>query len=120
MIQHWTPFEGTPYGSKRKTPRVTLSKTKIMMLNAAAVEALGKPEAVRFFFDETLNRIGIKATSSENRYAFPLKQRDNHSYRFIHAGSFCSHFGIDPEASVAFNDITVDKHGILTLELSKT
>jgi hypothetical protein len=90
-----------------------------MTLNRAAHEALGKPVAVRFFFDETLKRIGLTETSIENRYAFPLKQRDNHSYRFIHTGAFCSHFGINPEATMQFNDVTIDKEGIMTLELAK-
>ena len=88
-------------------------------MNSAAYEALGRPSAVRFYFDETLNRIGVKATSADQRFAFPVKQRKPFSYRFVHAGSFCSHFGIQPERTVSFNDINVDDEGIMTLELAK-
>jgi hypothetical protein len=119
MIRHWTAFESGPYQARtRKEPRVTIHKDKKLMLNRAACEALGDPPAIRLYFDKGANCIGLAATSPDEAFAFPMHQRDNLPYRFVRAGSFCVHFGIEPTATMAFHDVSVDKDGIMTLDLT--
>ena len=118
MIKHWTPFEGSAYGTKRHRPRVTLTRGKMMTFNRLAHEALGKPEAVRFFFDKHLKRIGVMPESPDNPSAFLMLRRKDYSYRLVRATAFCNHFGIEPEATMAFFDINVDNDGIMTLDLT--
>ncbi|MEO5858987.1 MAG: hypothetical protein ABIR33_08565 [Pyrinomonadaceae bacterium] len=117
MIKHWTPFEGSAYGTKRHRARVTLTRGKMMTFNRRAHEALGKPEAVRFFFDKHLKRIGVMAEKPDSPSAFVMQQRKEYSYRVVRASAFCGHFGIEPEATVAFFDVSVDGEGVMTLDL---
>lgn len=118
MKNEWEAFEGMPYRSQRRLPRVTMSGNKVFVLNRVAVEAIGNPEAVQFFFDAKRNRIGLKATAIENRFAFQLKTRPNQSFRTVNAGAFCTNYGIRSKGTVQFNEITVDEDGILTLDLT--
>lgn len=118
MIKHWTPFEGSAYGTKRHRPRVTLTRGKMMTFNRRAHEALGKPEAVRFFFDKHLKRIGVMPEQPDNPSAFVMQHRRDYSYRLVRASAFCNHFGIEPEATMAFFDVGVDGEGIMTLDLT--
>jgi hypothetical protein len=114
----WTPYLGTPVDRARRRPRVTLSRYKRLTMNQAAWEALGRPEAVRFFYDPENKRIGVAGVSPESNFAFMVHQRKQFTYRYVHTGSFCNHFGIHPKATIAFNDVSIDRDGIMSLDLA--
>lgn len=102
-----------------RVPRVTLTKHKDMYLNAKAVEALGKPDAIRFFFDVPRSLIGIRKELPEIDQAFTFHKHEKKSGATgtVHAGSFCNAFGIHPEHTITFHDVRVDADGIMILDL---
>ena len=102
-----------------RVPRVTLTKYKDMYLNAKAVEVLGKPAAIRFFFDVSRSLIGIRKESPEvdQAFAFHMHEKKSGATGTVHAGIFCNAFGIHPEHTITFHDIQVDADGIMILDL---
>ncbi len=120
MIKHWTIFEGRPFLGDASEPRVTLDPKNVILLNRAACEQLKAPVAVQLMFDENLKRIGIRPADPREQNAFRLKKKKNASFRTINAGAFCQHFGISVDKTVRFNQVAIDREGILTLELTNT
>jgi len=120
MIKHWTVFEGAPNAVKHENLRVTLGTNRTINLNRVAYEALGKPIAVELRFDQNLLRIGLRATSPELPNAFPLRPKSASQQRWIAAGAFLTHFGIDNDVSIAFDKPGIDVDGILILDMKKT
>ena len=119
MMKDWTVFSGVPRKVKMLKPHVTLTKHKDMYLNAKAVEALGTPEAIRFFFDVSRSLIGIRQESPDVEQAFTLHldEKKSGTTGKIHAGIFCNFFGVNPEYTITFHDIRVDGDGIMILDL---
>lgn len=120
MIKHWTIFEGRPFAADPAEPRVTLDPKNVILLNRAACEQLKAPVAVELMYDENLKRIGIRATDARAQNAFRLKKKKNASFRTINAGAFCQHVGISVDKTVRFNQVAIDREGILTLDLTNT
>jgi hypothetical protein len=52
--------------------------------------------------------------------AFPVRQKDKYNNRVIQSLSFCRHFGIDVGRTVLFNEIDIDREGMMRLELNRT
>ena len=96
--------------------RVTLTLGKDFYLNRLALEALGKPEAVRFYFDVSRKRIGIKAESPEVEQSVLVRKRER-EYGLVRAAHFCNHYGIKLEDSIMFQNPYVDSEGMLVLDL---
>lgn len=124
MIRHWTIYQGRPNSTDRSRPRVTLSRTKVFLLNKAAYEAMGAPAAVELRFDEGTRTIGLTPKDPRNQNAFPIKPKSgrstkNYNYRVIHAAPFCRHFDIRPDSTVLFAEIDMDNEGTLLLEMNK-
>ena len=119
MINHWTKFEGKPYGAEQDAARVTLGPKKNIMLNEVAYEALGAPAAVEFMFEENRKVIGLKPIDARRSNAFPIKPRKGSRHRVIRAAAFCTHFGINVDRTVLFNDVDIDNDGVMTLEVAK-
>jgi hypothetical protein len=120
MIKHWTIFEGRPIAGDRDQPRVTLDRKSVILLNIAACEHLKAPAAVQLMFDENQKRIGIRPADPREPNAFRLKKKKGATHRTISAGAFCQHFGISVDKTVRFNNVAIDRDGIMTLELANT
>ncbi len=52
--------------------------------------------------------------------AFPVKQKDKYYNRVINANPFCRHFGINIRRTVLFNEVDIDRDGVMKLELNGT
>jgi hypothetical protein len=120
MIKHWTIFKGRPFTGDREQPRVTLDRKSVILLNAAACEHLKGPTAVELMFDETQKRIGIRPIDPREAHAFRLKKKKGATHRTINAGAFCQNFSISVERTVRFNEVTIDREGTMTLDLTNT
>ena len=95
MIERWTEFQGRPGRRDRSEARVTLSNRNVLMLNAAAYEALGMPAAVKLSYEEDRRIIGLKPEDPSRTNAVPVRRNDKWSNRRIQLHPFCRHFGID-------------------------
>ena len=120
MIRHWEEFEGRPNRSRSDEPRVTINKKGMLLLNKVAFEALQEPQAVKLFFDPNNQSIGLKPSEPGRFNSFPVKQKDKYYNRTVAASPFCKHHGIRVERTMLFNEVEMDKDGVMTLELKKT
>lgn len=78
---------------------------------------INEPTAVQLFFDTVNNRIGIKPATSAARDAFPLAKVGRHGGQMIRAYRLMLEFGIELPQTIKFQDIMLDKDGILILDL---
>lgn len=119
MISDWTEFKGVRQRVSLRNPKVTLGKNLDMYFSARALEVLGNPTAVRFFYDVSRSLIGIVKESPDCDRAFPvyMNRGGRNSTGKLYAGMFCNAFNIRPEHSITFNDIHVDADGIMILDL---
>ena len=120
MSERWTEFQGGPNRSGRDEARVTLNGRGVLLMNKTAFEALGSPAAVKLSYEEDRRVIGLKPHDTRKANAFPVKQRDKYSNRSVHLSPFCRHFGIDIRRTVLFNEIDIDREGMMRLELNRT
>jgi len=122
MISHWTVFEGIPNRKRKELARVTLSPNRSLLLNAHAYQAFGEPKAVEMLFDGNRNLIGLRPCDPHKKNAFEFRSAGGRSNRnvAISLGAFLTHFGIKPERTVLFEQIDIDRDGILILDMTKT
>ncbi|MDI1241368.1 MAG: hypothetical protein PSX80_05550 [bacterium] len=120
MMNDWTEFKGAPMKVSMLSPWVTLGTKKDFYLNAKALDILGLPDTVRFFFDSARNIIGIRKVISTAANAFPVKKEERGSGTAgrIEASPFCTAFSIKPPYRIAFQDIHVDDDGMMILNLT--
>ncbi|MFN0279890.1 MAG: hypothetical protein ACKVRN_15030 [Pyrinomonadaceae bacterium] len=97
-----------------------MSNRNVLMLNASAYEALGMPAAVKLMYEEDRRVIGLKPEDERHANAFPVKKNGKWSHLRIQIQPFCRHFGIDIRRTVMFNDIDIDREGMMRLELNGT
>jgi hypothetical protein len=77
------------------------------------------PDAVEMYYDELRKTIGLKRSHESRECAFPVRPKRNSKYMVVYVGTFCNHFRIEITNSVEFNDLTVDREGILELCLTR-
>ena len=120
MLNDWTEFKGSPMKVSMQYPWVTLGPKTDFYLNARALDLLGQPDAVRFFFDSARNTIGIRKETSIVVNSFPVKKetRGSGTAGRIEASPFCTAFNIKPPYRISFRDIHVDDDGIMILALT--
>lgn len=119
MIEHWTKFEGSSIGARRRQIRVSLGTKKDFHFNGAAYEALGEPIAVEMFFDEVGKRIGFKKSDPTLPNAFHLVRRTQSTFHQISAATFCNRFGIRAHTRVTFEGAYMDSDGLLVVDIKK-
>ena len=121
MKTRWETFEGRPNQSYAGGLRVTLSPKKVLLINEAVYNALGRPAAVELRYDPETRTIGLAPKDIRHRNAFPIKGKTNdkkYRYNFIHAAPFCKHYEINPRRTILFTNIDMDNEGTLLLELN--
>lgn len=119
MMRQWVEFKGRPNVKGANEVRVTLNKKGVFLLNKKALEMLGEPEAVKLFFDERNQSIGLGKATAEYENAFPVKSKDKYNNRTVCASPFCRHNKVRVDSTIAFNNIEIDHDGIMALELHK-
>jgi hypothetical protein len=121
MKRRWLDFEKRPNRTSIGEVRVTLNERGLILLNAKAFSALGRPGAATLHYDEDERIIGIRPAEARLRSAFPLKKKHSHyTYRVIFASPFCKHFRIKVQRTVQFNQVDIDDDGTMTLPLRST
>jgi hypothetical protein len=120
MSERWIEFQGGPARGRRDEPRVTLNNRGVVHLNRHAFEALGSPAAVKLSYEEDRRFIGVAPQDPQKRNAFPVMQKDKHSNRTIHTSSFCKHWNISVGRTVVFEEIDIDREGMMRLDLNRT
>jgi hypothetical protein len=120
MIEKWTEFQGGPNGRNTERARVTLSKRSVVVMNRWAYEAFGSPAAVTLAYEEDRRVIGLRPSESGKANAFPVKQKDNWNVYRIYIMPLCKHYGLDIRRTVLFNEIDIDREGMMRLELNRT
>ncbi len=120
MIDQWEEFTGGPAQPAEKRLHVSLNAKGQFLLNKNVLDALGNPEAVRLFFSERTNRIGIRAAEAFTPHAFPVRPRALAHSRLIHASPFCRNHGLKVKCTVAFNRIEINDEAMLILDLAHT
>ncbi len=118
MNNDWLEFKEDGYTTKRRIPRVLLSKERHFRLNKKALELIGEPKAVRFLFDVGRSRIGIRAVEPDAAHSFPVHLLNKGHSSIVHASLFCNSMGIRPECTVEFQSVRVDDEGTLLLDLT--
>jgi len=118
-LDTYEEFTGGPNFPSRDRVHITINKNGVIYMNASCYRMLGKPEAVKFFFDKTRDRIAIKPAHARLAGVFPVKQMANHSF-LLNAASFCQHYGIRLSTTEKFVLPDLDDQGILHLDLRNT
>jgi hypothetical protein len=118
MMADWQEFDGGQMGERYLRTRVTLNAEGCFYFGKKAFEFLGKPDAVKFYFDAGGSRIGVKAVESgENTFTMLHSKPEYGIYGTIRAATFCRHYGVMPEARIEFQDVHIDPDGIMVLDL---
>ena len=114
-FQFWEPGQVV---RTKEIVHVTLNKELKFFFNARALEALGDPDGVSLMYDPKRQVIGVLPSSLSRPHTFRLGKKGNHvSGRTITAGNFCRHHGIRPDATLAFRSASVNKDGVMILDL---
>ncbi len=113
----WTQCPRDDSGGRWAKPYVTMNRKGSIVLSRKTHKNINEPEAAQLFFDTVNNRIGIKPAPPNARNAFPLAKYGSHGGRMIRALRLMIEFGIELPQTIKFQDITIDKDGILILDL---
>ena len=92
------------------------SKGKIVM-NRAAHERLGSPEAFTLLYDSANNTIGLKPVAALIRKAFPASKSGRHGGRKIAAYRLITECSLVIKETLEFPDAEIDTDGTLVLNL---
>ncbi|MEQ1763394.1 MAG: hypothetical protein ABL984_09650 [Pyrinomonadaceae bacterium] len=95
---------------------VSLTADRHFYLNKHALEGLGNPKAVRFFFDVGRSRVGIRKESPDVEQSVLVRGK-SHSRALVSGAQFCNYYGIKPEGPITFQNVHVDSDGMLVLDL---
>lgn len=111
-------YEGGEAGRTRDRVHVTLGKDSHIYFSGKAVEALGRPEGVALMYDRRRQAIGVMPSAPDRKHAYRLRQKAGMGAgRVITAKNFCRYFEIKPSETLAFRNASVNRDGILVLDL---
>ena len=113
MISRWEVFEEGENKPFSERVHITLNRKHVFCLNANIYEML--------MFDRRENVIGLNPAPAGTKGAFsvrPLGLKGSH--KIIRAAPFCRHFGISLDCTSAFIAPTLDRDGVLLLDLKST
>jgi hypothetical protein len=116
VIARWEEFSGGPRKPSRDSMHVTLNDDGVLLMNKKTWETIGEPRHVVLLFDRINNMIGVRSGSEEETNSFPVKGLQQYS-RIIYASPFCTHYGLELDSTMMFNEIEFDDQGVLRLML---
>jgi hypothetical protein len=87
-----------------------------MALNAAAWEALGKPNAVELLYDGDARRMGFRAGDPNAAHAYRLRGTGDGTSRTLSGKAFLQYYGVSFEEAQRFA-AQLDGEGVLAVDL---
>ena len=92
----------------RTEPLVTVQKRGLFSMNQAALELLGRPQALELLFDPDERIIGFRGVDKDKRYAVPVSKQARRNSYLVGGQAFTKHFGIDTNVSRKYEAEMVD------------
>ena len=117
MVTDWEEFDGGEYREQKLRMRVTLNASFNLYFGVNAFQVLGRPEAVKLFFDAADSRIGVKAVPPGPKTFRLVRATGEGDYFNARAYTFCKHYGIKPEATIEFQNVEISADGFMVLDL---
>lgn len=96
---------------------VTMNKKGTIVMNRAAHERMGSPEAFLLLYDSPNNSIGLKPTGERMRDAYPARKSGRHGGRKVMAYRLLTECSLQIDQTLEFPDAEIDTDGILILNL---
>jgi hypothetical protein len=96
---------------------VTMNSKGTIVLNRAAHEQVGGPEAFHLLYDAANNTIGLKPTLPALKNAYPANKSGRHGGRKISAYRLIAECSLRIDETLEFPDAEIDLDGILLLNL---
>lgn len=97
---------------------VTLGKDGRLYFSPAAVESLGRPEAVGLMYDARRQVIGVMPCAAERDHAYVLRAKRNLYGRLVTCRNFLEHYKIRLSETVRFVNARVNGDGVMVLDLN--
>ena len=120
MNMNFELYEGGEVEWTRGRVHVTLNKHCHLFFSRRAVEELGGCEGVALLFDKRLKVIGVMPARPGQKHSYRLRaKRGMGGARLITAKGFCKTYGIATAETIAFEGASVNRDGILMLDLQK-
>jgi hypothetical protein len=116
MRANWIQVKKEKGTSWSHRMNVSLNARGHLMLNLAAWEKLGSPQAVKVLFDPTNMNIGLQAAQPNTKDVYTLV-RTNKTSRVVRAFRLLAEHSIDVTDTLQFRDLEIDTDGILVLKL---
>ena len=117
MKRNWSEL---PRGDKRAQwagVYVTMNSMGVIVMNRAAHERMGSPDAFMVLYDSPNNTIGLKPTRAAMRNAYPAGVAGRHGGRRVNAYRLLTEYRIRVDQTLYFPDAEIDEDGILVLNL---
>ena len=98
----WVEFDRTQFkrGRQRNPAAVTLRARGDLVLNQAAMDALGNPPRVRLLFQPERRAIGIRAAAANDERAFPVSKSG-----LVKAEAFAEHYVISLASDLRYRAV---------------
>ena len=117
MKQLWKIIERDGKLGKWLVPYVSLSPDGVIWLTRVTWEKSGSPAAYLIMFDDTNQRIGLKATGLGMQNAYKAYTTGRAGSKKVRCRRLLTEHGIKLKHSIRFTDIEIDQHGFITLDL---
>lgn len=115
--QKWTEYETGTRLRRRDELAVSLWASGVFRLNDGAFRAMGEPDAVRLFFNQTEHALALVPADAGARNAVSFRRLDGCEGRILSALGFCRQFGILPIKAICFDPPTLTPDGAMTIYL---
>lgn len=117
MKSVWKIIERDPKRGKWVLPYISLNPDGVILISRVAWEQSGRPEAYLIFFDDTNQRIGLKATGAGIQNAYRAYKTGSGGSRRLKCRRMLVEHGIKLKHGIRFTDIEIDRDGFITLDL---
>lgn len=120
MNMNFELYEGGEVEWTRGRVHVTLNKHCHLFFSRRAVEALGGCDGVALLFERRQKVIGVMPARPGQKHSYRLRaKRGMGGARLITAKNFCKTYGIATGETIAFEGASVNRDGVLMLDLQK-
>jgi hypothetical protein len=113
----WKIIERDNKKGKWSLPYVSLSPDGEILITRVTWERTGSPEAYLVMFDDTNQRIGLKATGLGVKHAYKLYRKGTAGAKTLTCNRMLVEHGIKLKHGLRFTDIEIDRDGFITLDL---
>ena len=96
---------------------VTMNAKGSIVMNRAAHQRMGSPQAYLLLFDPANQTIGLRPTYPNIKNAYPVLKSGRHGGRRVGAYRLLTERGLHIKETLEFPDAEIDQDGILLLNL---